>query len=684
VSAGDASLAHLLGRLGALELRVAAAVERRRRVDPDPQDAFRGLSVSDADVDRLLTGAPAAAEGLAEDEAAARAEREADRAEAGGARLRLRSLAASFALAVVDIELLLVALAPDLDARFERLYGYLHDDVTRKRASIGLALELAVGTPAPALVRYRLTGGSPLVAGGLMEVEDAERPFLTRALRVPDRVTMYLLGDDHPDHELVPLLAPLHRASGPHAEEAARAVAAGCALLYLRDPTGTVARAVAVEALALVGRPALAVDLARLVAPGDGTEANRLALREARLRGAGLVAGPIETLADAAPAALRLLADAPWPTFLTGSGSWDPAWTDEVPLVLEVVPTTRAERDVLWRAAVGDEATDGLDPGEAAAQFRLGPEGVERAARAALMAATAGGRPLDAEGLRAAARAQNAAGLERLARRVTPRFGWDELVLPDTTREHLLELTHRARDRELVLDEWGLGASARGRGIAALFAGEPGTGKTMAAEVLAHALGLDLYTIDLATVVDKYVGETEKNLDRIFREAERVHGVLFFDEADAIFGKRSEVRDAHDRYANVEIAYLLQRMEVFDGIAILATNLRANLDDAFSRRLDAVVDFPEPDAGLRRELWERCLGPRVPRAPDLDLDFCAERFDLSGGNIRNIALHAAHLAAADGGVVGMAALIRGTAREYRKLGRLASEAEFRPYHAFLT
>ena len=172
----------------------------------------------------------------------------------------------------------------------------------------------------------------------------------------------------------------------------------------------------------------------------------------------------------------------------------------------------------------------------------------------------------------------------------------------------------RARWRDRVRDEWGMGrGGSRGDGITALFAGPSGTGKTLAAEVIAGELGLDLYAIDLAMVVDKYIGETEKNLDRLFAEAERVNGVLFFDEADALFGKRSEVHDARDRYANVEIAYLLQRMEAFDGIAILATNLRANLDDAFARRLDAVVDFPVPDRSARLALWERHLGDRVPR-----------------------------------------------------------------------
>jgi len=217
--------------------------------------------------------------------------------------------------------------------------------------------------------------------------------------------------------------------------------------------------------------------------------------------------------------------------------------------------------------------------------------------------------------------------------------------------------------------------------VVALFAGDSGTGKTMSAEVVAAELGLDLYVIDLSSVVDKYIGETEKNLERVFTEAAGVNGVLLFDEADAVFGRRSEVRDARDRYANVESAYLLQRVESFDGIAVLTTNLRSNVDPAFTRRLDAVVDFPQPDAAERLALWDRCLGPDLPRAGDLDLAFCAERFELAGGSIRACAVSAAYLAADADRPVGMAEVIAAVHQEYRKLGRLLLDSEFGPWLA---
>jgi SpoVK/Ycf46/Vps4 family AAA+-type ATPase len=266
---------------------------------------------------------------------------------------------------------------------------------------------------------------------------------------------------------------------------------------------------------------------------------------------------------------------------------------------------------------------------------------------------------------------------------VEPRVTWDDLVLDDRTLRPLRSLATRARHRELVLEDWGLRgrAGGTGHGVAALFAGPSGTGKTLAAEVIAAEVGLELYAVDLATVVDKYVGETEKNLDRIFTEADEVNAVLFFDEADALFGRRSDVRDAHDRYANIEVAFLLQRMESFNGIAVLATNLRSNVDDAFTRRLDAIIDFQPPDPACRRRLWDLCLGRHAPRAPDLDLDFCAEAFELAGGHIRSIALAAGYAAAERGDAIGMTDLIEAVEQEYRKLGRLCSEAEFGRWHA---
>ena len=212
-----------------------------------------------------------------------------------------------------------------------------------------------------------------------------------------------------------------------------------------------------------------------------------------------------------------------------------------------------------------------------------------------------------------------------------------------------------------------------------MFTGPSGTGKTMAAEIIAGDLGLDLYKIDLSMMVSKYIGETEKNLSAVFSEAETSNAILFFDEADALFGKRSEVKDSHDRYANIEVGYLLQRMEEYEGVVILATNLRKNLDDAFVRRLHFTVEFPFPDEKNRRQIWEGIWPQDTPREPDLDLDSLARRFAVTGGNIRNIAVAAAFLAAHNGNLVDMGHLMRATQREYQKMGKVVAEGEFEHY-----
>ena len=682
----DPSLIHVLRRLELVEARVRAAVARRRATDPETDDRFRGLYISQVHVDRLLAEKSGPA---APDPGAAKARDEieaaADAAEHEGADLRLRRLARNFHLDDIDVELLLIAMAPDVDARFERLYGYLQDDVSRRRASVGLGLELCGLPSSSAYARSRLAPGSPLVDEYLVQVEENDRPVLTRPLRVPDRVAAHLLGSDIPDAVVAALAYQCEPAAPGQAATLVRWMRDGAArLAYIRERPGASGATLASSAFAQVGRPTLALDLERLRPEDDLPTVAALTAREAGLTGAGVVAGPVEVLIARGLPAVRAFSEMPAMVVLVGARSWDPGWARDVPFICEAPIPDAVQRAELWRRNLNGDTPPGLDLAGTMAQFRLTAEQVHRAALAARMEAHAREIPLDEDELKAGARAQNAAGLERLARRIQPAVGFVDLVLPPDTMAQLKELLTRARYREQVLDVWKMGGpSARRRGLTALFAGPSGTGKTMAAEVLASELGLDLYTVDLATVVDKYVGETEKNLDRIFAEAERVNGVILFDEADALFGKRSEVSDAHDRYANVEVAYLLQRMELFDGIAILATNLRSNLDEAFTRRLDSLVDFPEPEQEYRLKLWERSLGTAMPRAGDLDLAFLAESFKLAGGGIRNIVVAAAYAAAEQGQPLSMAHLIRATQREYLKMGRLCVESEFGPYYHFL-
>ncbi len=678
----EPSVAYLLARLRIIETRVRALVTHRRRDDPSPEDPFRGLYLSDEHVDRLLAGGSAPVViGSVDNSDLVAEEKEVRRIEEDDAPIRLRSLAQRAGLDELDVDLLLVALAPDLDGRFERLYGYLNDDVTRRRATIGLSLELSGASAWSAAARSRFSPDAPLTSGGLVLVEEPDRPFLSRSLRVPDRVAAHLLGDDRADPAVTALIRPPVKLPTAGVSSAlATALDGGVRLVYLRERPGTSAPAIAAGALEAAGFATLTVDLDHLNPSEEPAAVARTVGREALLARAGLVAGPVEALLDRAPGSVRAFAGLPGPVLLHGRASWEPAWSRAVPLVVDTFTGSSRERQGQWEASLGADAPTDLGEADVTTQFLLSGEQVARAVEAARLQAGLAGEAVNVEHLRAGARAQNGAGLERLARRIQPTVGWRDLVLAPATGEALRELAGRARHRDLVLDGWGMRpGGGRGRGIAVLFAGDSGTGKTMSAEVVARDLGLDLYAVNLATVVDKYVGETEKNLERIFTEADGVNAVLLFDEADALFGKRSEVRDANDRYANIEVAYLLQRMETFDGLAILATNLRANVDEAFARRLDMVVDFPSPDVSLRRALWDRCLTAGVPRGEDLDLDFCARAFELSGGNIRSIAITAAYLAADAGRPVAMVDLIRGVYREYRKLGRMVVASEFGEY-----
>ncbi len=662
----DIGQLHLFDRLAGLERRIRDAVARRRNTDPNPEDPFRGLYLSDEAVDALFDARRAPFAPFAE-------------TVPDGV---LAQLTTTVPLTALDVELLLIAVAPDVDSRFEQFYGYLNDDVTRRRAGVGLALRLCGIPEGSAVGRARLAADAPLITSGLVVVEDPDRPFLSRSLRVPDRVVSHLLGDVRLDPALVDVVrVGTETANLPGRDLLAKAIEGGVRLMYLCERSGCGAPELANAALSRAGFATLLLDIAVPPTGPERTDLIRAVLREALLRGAGIVVGPVGPVDAAGPAPpLAGLAHPAVPVVVHGTSVWDPQWSVVPPLQHEVRLLPVVDRADIWRASLTGRLMRGVDPADATAHFVLGPDQIRRAAEAAAMSAFSNGGVVGAVQLRAGARSQNAAGLQRLARRIEPAVDWDDLVLPANVLAQLRELATRARHRDRVLDEWRMRpGGGRGRGVTGLFAGDSGTGKTMSAEVIAAALGMDLYTVNLATVVDKYVGETEKNLERIFSEAAGVNGVLLFDEADAIFGKRSEVRDAHDRYANIESAYLLQRMETFDGFALLATNLRANLDEAFTRRLDVIVDFPAPDEERRRRLWDRCLGAAPPRADDLDLDFLATAFELTGGHIRSAVVTAAYLAAAAERPVSMAHLVGAVAREYRKLGRLCLEREFGPY-----
>jgi hypothetical protein len=365
----------------------------------------------------------------------------------------------------------------------------------------------------------------------------------------------------------------------------------------------------------------------------------------------------------------RLLERIEGAVFLDTRESW--VGLHKPAVTVDVTKPTAAEQAAAWQSALGLAAAE--IPGQLAAQFNLSFPAIRQLARDALSEQTDRSPLYDRlwEACLATTRPQ----LDVLAARINQKATWDDIVLPDAELALLRHIAEQVSHRTTVYEKWGFGEKvSRGLGISALFSGDSGTGKTMAAEVIANALRLNLYRIDLSAVVSKYIGETEKNLRRMFDAAENGGAILFFDEADALFGKRSEVKDSHDRYANIEINYLLQRMEAYRGLAILATNMKSALDTAFLRRLRFIVRFPFPGVAERKAIWQRVFPAEMPKSV-LDYDRLA-RLNVSGGHIHNIAINAAFLAARAGTPVTMPLILEAARAEFRKIERPINEADF--------
>ena len=541
-------------------------------------------------------------------------------------------------------EELLVAAAwwSESDPQVAVLLGCAHDDGARRHPSAALLRLLlapfAIDAPPALGDEHKLVRIGVLEPGA--EAREAVRLTPTARTLLSGGAPEQLAATGPPPERQAALLAGLVR----HLRSGAPGA------VVLRGPAGS-------------GRRALAAGAARTV--GLAPVAGARSAAELRLLGRLELALPVvsgERLED------------------LGWGADDPPLTAYAPAgfraraayVVDVRPPTHRERVRAWRGELTAAGLEGKRAaalaGVIAARFAFTEGDIAEVVARARVAATWTGRRLDRDLVWDVARRQPEHALERVAALIAPSFTLDDLVLADDAHAQLGELVTHVALQHVVLDDWGFRRRLpRGQGVAVLFAGPPGTGKTMAAEAIADALEQDLYRIDLSAVVSKYIGETEKNLAVAFDEAERAGAVLFFDEADALFGKRTDVRDAHDRYANLEVNYLLQRVETFTGLVILASNRESALDQAFLRRLRFIVRFELPDAALRKRLWQRSFPPEAAHE-GLDWDALA-RGELAGGNIQSAALAAAYLAAGDGGVIGPEHVEHALRREYDKLGR---------------
>ena len=598
----------------------------------------------------------------------------------------------------IELRILVICLAPQIDARYEKLYAYLQDNLAKKSPSVELIQSLLGTNAAERLVLLAyFNDAAPLRKFSLATYQDhgSGAAASQNVLKVDARIVQHVLEIEVPDQRVRPyiqFMVPLPREGvvmRTHVYEQAHSVfdyilgphVGTRPIPYLKGRKGvgkkTLMRALCTESGVMLA----VVPVKRLLKKTDGfVETVRLILREGLLQPCVIyfeLSEPPRSEAHQTDYLLDVLIQEiqqrGWLTVMGGPIPAPDYFHDHLDVVeIDIPAPDHDQQHLIWQLHLDGNITD-AEVDALTAHFDLTGVQIARATRSAthlsrMRDPNASGIML--EDLQAACRKQSSPDLGKMARRIKPNYTWDDIVLPEEPLAMLKEICQWAKHRHKVLDEWGFGKKlSHGKGINALFAGPSGTGKTMAAEIIANELQVDLYKIDLSGIVSKYIGETEKNLDRIFTAAEHTNAILFFDEADALFGKRSEVKDSHDRYANIEVSYLLQKMELYEGIAILTTNLRQHLDEAFTRRLTFTVHFPFPDVESRLAIWQKIWPAEVPLAEDIDLDGLAREYKLSGGNIKNIALAAAFFGVKERNRVLSEDLGRAIHREYQKMGK---------------
>jgi SpoVK/Ycf46/Vps4 family AAA+-type ATPase len=714
---------HLQDELTRLDLMIQLALGNNRK--PDAGNEFPGLIISEKEIEGLLKPDSTESPSLSTDreELNNRLKQQTivirervSACEKKGLHLRFSELARIFGLTSFEIDAVLICLAPELDQKYQKLYGYLQDDITKKHPTLALIGRMLCLTFEETIrAREFFLADAPLVKYNILSLEkDAHNSpdyLMSRPLVLDERITGFLTGSRGIDPVLslsstvsIPANVPLGDPNLSH-ETQARIVrfieaylkgeASEKPLFYFHGPDEEGKKQMAEAVSRSVSLPLLRADMNSIKGRGADFRKNVcLLFREGLLSSTGIFLEHIDSVwekeEDAAyniKVLQDLHRDMGWITFLSGENPWPYSHFREDVLFLQfdfpVLPLP--QREQYWQSVLknGDTPGDDIDLSSLAMKFRFTRSQIRDTALVARNNSRLrdGQTPkLTMEDLYTACRSRSNQKLLSFGRKIVPRYSWNDIVLPKDIFSQLRELCAHVAYHARVYDEWGFDAKHNlGKGLNILFSGSSGTGKTMAAEVMANELKLDLYKIDLSNVVSKYIGETEKNLSRIFYEAETSNAILFFDEADALFGKRSEVRDSHDRYANIEINYLLQKMEEQDGIVILATNMSKNIDNAFLRRLHFFINFPSPEKEERLSIWKAIFPGQTPLANDVDFQFLARNLDITGGVIKNIALRAAFMAAGDSGAVNMKHVVLASKREFQKIGKLCLETEFKEY-----
>lgn len=713
----DTNREYLQGELQRLDWLLHREILRLRASYQLSLDEFRGLYVSDGQVDTLLRENQQH-EG---DDPAELSQRAELLHRSNLALLDERSpwavLQREFDLSPLEMDAILLALAMETHPKYETIYAYLNNDVTRKWPTCDLALRLfAPDLEERAQLRRFLLPQATLFSSGLLRpvqhIHDRAAWLSTGFSMAPElyryllllppklgRANQFLIRiQPSSAHEPVNVPAALREELERVPEILnKRCDCGGPPLIVFVGQYGMGAEEIAKSFCARLQRRLLffSVEKAR-TSDEPLLKLLQPVLLEQRLEGTAIFASECSSLfgAEGSPTAegqglISALAESGGLVFLAFSPQmrWRELLQGKRKLAFPLEEPDFEERCRLWRA-LGEGLISESMADDLANRFILNPGQIHDAmvmARDRHYLREGRNGALTTDDLLEAARAQSDQNLGKLATRVRAAHTWKDLVLPANTLKQIREISAAIRFRHQVYSSWGFDQRlVSGKGLKVLFSGAAGTGKTMTAGIIARDLGLDLYKIDLSGIVSKFIGETEKNLDRIFRASQSGNAILFFDEADALFGKRSEVKDAHDRYANIEVAYLLQKMDDHDGVVILATNLSKNLDEAFSRRMHYAVEFPLPNAAHREQLWRGMFPPQAPVADDVDFKFLSEQFALPGGDIRNVVLSAAFLAAQDGTAIHMRHLVPSLGRLMVKKGKVPSATEFKQYHSWLT
>lgn len=639
-----------------------------------------------------------------------------------GKYLSLFYLGYLFQLTSFEVDCLLLCLAIELDLKYERLYAYIHNDVTKKSPTVDLLLQLLCSTPAERKkARVFFSSNSALFKYNLIYFpfwkQDGKSPFLSSSLKLDERVTNFLLESKEIDKKISPfanLISPtialndvvipdevksqIKRLSGRIKEEMdnpTKGVYVLRSIFYFMGPPGNSQRETIEAICNELGFFVLEVDFDMLINSEEPFDfIFKMILREALfqravvyLRGFDPILEDEEKVRKKESVLIKEIENFPGMIFIEGSKHWT-LKNNKIPInffSFDFGIPPYVLREKLWKKYLGNSIEgSNIDVSDLAEKFKLTKEQIRDAINIASSEAIIrdpDNPKIAMEDLYKGCRSSSNQKLISLSRKIEPKYSWEDIVLPKEKFNQLKEICSYVKYKHVVYGDWGFGKKlSLGKGLNALFFGPSGTGKTMAAEIIADDLQLDLYKIDLSTVVSKYIGDTERNLNKIFTEAETSNSIIFFDEADAIFGKRSEVKDAHDRYANIEVAYLLQKMEEYEGVVILATNFRKNMDDAFVRRIHFTVEFPFPDEKNRLGIWKGVFPSNAPTQEDIDYKFLAKKFKISGGNIKNIAVCSAFLAAEDSKKINMRHIVRAIKREFLKMGKLTTEADYGKYY----